>query len=196
MSHHIYTTPGIIIGSRNSGEANKYLYIFTRDLGMIGASAQGIRLGKSKLKYHSQDFCYSSFSLVKGKDIWRVTSAGNGDALFSEIKKYESYFILYVTILSLLKRLLNGEEKHEALFDEIINGFHFLVSQSFSEKDLKSFEQIIVLRILHMLGYIGKVKELEIFLKNEWSMETLMKSAEFKKKIVGEINQALKESML
>ena len=101
-----------------------------------------------------------------------------------------------MTILSLLKRLLNGEEKHEALFDEIINGFHFLVSQSFSEKDLKSFEQIIVLRILHMLGYIGKVKELEIFLKNEWSMETLMKSAEFKKKIVGEINQALKESML
>ena len=196
MSHHIYTTPGIIIGSRNSGEANKYLYIFTRDLGMIGASAQGIRLGKSKLKYHSQDFCYSSFSLVKGKDIWRVTSAGNGDALFSEIKKYESYFILYVTILSLLKRLLNGEEKHEALFDEITNGFHFVISQSFSEKDLKSFEQIIVLRILHMLGYIGKVKELEIFLKNEWSMETLMKSAEFKKKIVGEINQALKESML
>src|SRR3990167_4473229 len=30
--HHIYHTEGVILGSRNSGEAGKYYYIFTRDL--------------------------------------------------------------------------------------------------------------------------------------------------------------------
>ncbi|MCR4334633.1 MAG: DNA repair protein RecO [Patescibacteria group bacterium] len=196
MSHHIYTTPGIVINSRNTGEANKYLYIFTRDLGMIGASAQSIRLGKSKLRYHSQDFCYSHFSLVKGKDVWRVTSAGNGSTLFSDIKNYQPYFILYVTILSLLKRLLNGEEKHEELFDEIINGFSFITKQPFDKKILNNFERLMVLRILHLLGYIGKTKEFEVFLKNEWSNEILEKSDNLNRKMIMEINRALKESML
>ncbi len=31
--HHIYHTEGIILGSKNFKEANKYFYILTKDLG-------------------------------------------------------------------------------------------------------------------------------------------------------------------
>ncbi len=56
--HHIYHTEGIILGSKNYGEAGKYYSIFTRDLGMIYASAQGVRKMSSKLRFILQDFAY------------------------------------------------------------------------------------------------------------------------------------------
>jgi hypothetical protein len=73
--HAIYTTPGFIIGSRPSGEAGKLISIFTRDLGLVFASAQGIRFEKSKLRPFTQDYSFGEFSFVRGKEYWRLTSA-------------------------------------------------------------------------------------------------------------------------
>src|ERR1700733_8051707 len=77
MSHRIYTTSGFVVESRPYGEAGKILSIFTRDLGMVNAAAQGIRLVRSKLRYHAQDFSLAKFSLVRGRDLWRVVGAEN-----------------------------------------------------------------------------------------------------------------------
>ena len=79
--HHIYHTEGIILGSRNIGEAGKYYYIFTRDLGMIYASASGVRKMSSKLRYVLQDFAYLKIDLVQGKDFWRVTNPSKTNIL-------------------------------------------------------------------------------------------------------------------
>ena len=75
MSYTIITTPGFIIGSRPRGEAGKLLSIFTRDLGLVLASAQGIRLEKSKLRYAARDYSFGEYSFVKGKEFWRLTDA-------------------------------------------------------------------------------------------------------------------------
>ena len=79
--HHMYHTEGIILGSRNYDEAGKYYSIFTRDLGMIQASAQGVRKMSSKLRFILQDYSYVKVDLVKGKDFWRVTSASKTNLL-------------------------------------------------------------------------------------------------------------------
>ncbi len=50
--------------------------IFTRELGLVRATAQGIRLEKSKLRYSSQLYSFGIFSFVHGKEFWRLTSAG------------------------------------------------------------------------------------------------------------------------
>ena len=73
--HHIYTTKAIIIKSIPTGEANRFYFLFTKDLGFIKASAQGVRLLKSKLKGHLQTFSIVNISVVKGKEIWRITSS-------------------------------------------------------------------------------------------------------------------------
>ncbi|MCE9517782.1 recombination protein O N-terminal domain-containing protein, partial [Candidatus Nomurabacteria bacterium] len=72
--HHIYHTKSFVIGSYNRGEANKILVLYTREMGLVRAVAQGIRLNKSKLRFGLQDFSYASVDLVRGRDIWRVTS--------------------------------------------------------------------------------------------------------------------------
>lgn len=54
--HHIYTTKAIVIKSLPSGEANKIYFLLTHDLGFIKASAQGVRLGKSKQRSFGRIF--------------------------------------------------------------------------------------------------------------------------------------------
>ena len=67
--HHKFHTDALIVGSAVFGEANKVYELFTRDFGMIRASAQGVRLAKSKLKYALQDLSYVRVDLVQGKGI-------------------------------------------------------------------------------------------------------------------------------
>src|SRR5664279_2208052 len=119
--HHIYHTEGIILGSRNYGEAGKCYYIFTRDLGMIYASASGVRKMSSKLRFVLQDFSYIKVDLVQGRDFWRVTSASKTNML-EQISKNKETFGVFSNIANLLKRLLAGVEPNESLFADLING--------------------------------------------------------------------------
>ena len=68
MAHHVYTTPAYLIESTPSGEANKSYLLFTKDLGMIRATAQGVRLLKSKLRYSLQDSQCHTLSLGGEQD--------------------------------------------------------------------------------------------------------------------------------
>lgn len=160
MAYTVHTTEGFILSSAPIGEANRLYHIFTREFGVIIATAQGVRLNVSKLRPHLLDFSFSSVSLVKGKEFWRITSA-------SGIKK--STDKTYVQILTIIKRLLQGEGEHESLFD-------YLKEELFKEN---LDETHLMIRILLELGYIDK-KEI----------------TDNKKELIGLINKGLKESQL
>ena len=87
--HHIYHTKGIILESRNFGEAGKYYSIFTRDLGLVHARAQGVRKMSSKLRFVLQNFAYLKMDLVAGRDIFRVTNASKTNMLEKITKQPE-----------------------------------------------------------------------------------------------------------
>jgi hypothetical protein len=208
MPHRIYTTAGFIIESRPYGEAGRMLTIFTRELGMVNAAAQGIRLGQSKLRYHAQNFSLAEFSLVRGRDLWRLVGAEKNDTLSNSDP-------LFIRILTILRRLINGEEKNEALFEAVLALHDFLDDNFIKEEDkanpvdistmtLMTFpaaEPIIMLRILYHLGYISisAQPELAPFLAdNSFAPELLSKMSAFSTKsmAVKEINKALQESQL
>jgi DNA repair protein RecO len=193
--HHIYTTKAIIIKSFPIGEANKYYFLLTEDLGFVKASAQSVRLDKSKLKGHLQDFCFVSISLVKGKDIWRITSVETiecGDFI-NDINK----LIAIKNIFSLLMRLLHGEEKNEPLFYSVESFYNFLLKNKLSLENIKNLETITVLRILYHLGYFKKSFDLSDFVKDyELSVEILDFFDDKKKMAISDINNALNETHL
>ncbi len=151
--HHIYHTEGIILGSKNYGETGRYYSIFTRDLGMVYASAQGVRKVSSKLRFVLQDFAYVKVDLVQGKDFWRVTSASKTNML-GGLTKNRGTFEVFFNIAKLLKRLLAGIEKNEVLFTDLVNNLTILEKID-KKDDLRNIEVIIVLRILNNLGSIG-----------------------------------------
>lgn len=68
-------TQGIILRHRNIGENDRILTIFTKDLGVIEASARGVKKLKSPLAGPTQVLCYSSFCLYQGKRGYTVDSA-------------------------------------------------------------------------------------------------------------------------
>ncbi len=182
------------MGSRNFGEAGKYYSIFTRDLGMISASAQGVRKMSSKLRFILQDFAHVKVDLVQGKDFWRVTSASKTNDL-EQISKNPENLAVFANISALLKRLLAGVEPNEALFIDLLNGLSILEKIE-NQEDLRNAEAVIVLRIVHNLGYIGGNNILEAFIQSPFEQEIIFRASKNRKIILSEINKALKETHL
>jgi DNA repair protein RecO (recombination protein O) len=192
MSHTIYTTEGFILKSINFGEANKYFFIFTKDFGLVKAAAQGVRLLKSKLRYSLADLSFVQVSIVRGREIWRITSAEKKFILEENNK-----ILLLYRIFSLLLRLLRGEEQNSLLFDYLKEGVLFLDQNEMSAENLANFECILALRILFSLGYIGRLADFDQFTKSPYfTAELLIVMSELKTQAILEINKSLQETHL
>jgi recombinational DNA repair protein (RecF pathway) len=205
----IHTTPGFIIGSRPSGEAGKTLSIFTRDLGLIRASAQGIRFEKSKLRPFVQDYSMGRYSFVKGKEFWRLTNAEESHRM-QGVDPEPSVSVespansgaqgVIARIALVLGRLVQGEDPHPELFETIDRAFSFLASKGYLRLDAESkrtFETLLVARILHRLGYISVVPELgETIQSDDIDAEALRALERDRQSLNRHINRALRESHL
>lgn len=201
MAHHIYVTPGFVIDSKNRGDANKLLSIFTRDLGLILVSAQGIRHLKSKLRFHTDLLSYAEFSVVRGKEMWRLTGASGRSEeqnfLFETLRTNSEYKLLFAKLFSLLKRLLHGEDPNVELYQLLVEGLTFLSQERVTGELLAAFEHIIVIRMLASLGYIsGKGKGSFFITQSGWNIPLLESAAKIRHELTMEINNALRESHL
>ncbi len=195
--HHLYHTPAFVLNSTSFGEANRSFRIFTKDLGLIQASAQGVRFLKSKLRYSLQDFSYSEITVVRGKEFWRVTGAVKRESLFEILREDAPMFAVFGRVFALLERLLSGEEKNELLFEYLEEAVHFALLKKRSPESVRNFEYILVLRILSSLGYLGSSTDALAFVESPyWSDELLQRLNSVVPRILGEINKSLKESHL
>ena len=195
MAHHIYTSDAFVLESQPSGEADRFFTLFTRELGLIRANAKGVRLQKSKLRYSLQDYSRSSISFVRGKELWRVTSARIEDNLYHKHEGDIPTLHLIVNVLSLIKRLVVGEQKDEVLYLILVDAFAFLETQQ-SNEELTLCEIIIVLRILDRLGYLSMRPEFQMFLREPWSASLVAAMAPYKALALKEINSSLKATQL
>ncbi len=137
-----------------------------------------------------QNYSFGIFSLVRGKEFWRLTSAA------SEEKHKAS--VLVAKLAALLKRLLQGEEAHPELFDIVHACASFLqTSPSLTEDQERSLESLTVLRMLHSLGYIGNEVQFGEYLKASDLDILLLDRVSVMCQLVNKhINTALRESHL
>lgn len=180
MSHHIYQTKAFVIDSMDVGEANKLLTLFTSDLGLIFASAQSVRVLKSKLRPSIQDLSFSKIALVRGKEYWRLTSAEKLISLHDKRVPIAVRRFMAKT-LEFIKRFVAGESKHQEVFDMLTSlyAFCFAESKKIAIDDnqlLKVLAPLVEYRALSLLGYGSDKKEF-IHIKNheEWSVDLLEK---------------------
>ncbi len=197
MAHHIYTTEGFVLGGIPSGEANSYLYVFTRELGLVGASARAVRDIKSKLRYGLQDFSHCVLSLVRGKNEWKITNAVPKENIYYTFALEKEKFMVCAHALSLIKKLVAGEEKNEKLFDILNDGFSFLEKNDFTRQQILHAESLMMLRIVYNLGYLTNTSVLAPFVKsNDWNIELVEQMPKHHTHAVAEINKAIRESQL
>jgi recombinational DNA repair protein (RecF pathway) len=164
-------------------------------MGLIRATVQGIRLNKSKLRFSLQNFYYAKIDLVRGLDIWRVTSA-TGINSFPFARQDRESLLLIARVSKLLERLCGGEESNQNIFDDLIEALILLDDVNFKEEKREALELHLVLRIMNSLGYIGDSKILANYLGtrfNDSLIEDLLKE---RQSIINHINKALNESQL
>ena len=193
--HHIHHTHGFILGSRNMGEANKMLFIYTREMGLIRAAAQGIRLSRSKLRFALQDFSYAKIDFVQGRDLWRVTSATTITS-FPFARSNHQSILLMARVSKLVERLCDGEEAQEKIFDDFIQALYILDDQNTTLSTREALELHLVLRIMNTLGYIGESHILTEYLASSFDVSKTESLLRQKQSIVAHINKALNESQL
>ncbi|MDD2935382.1 MAG: DNA repair protein RecO [Candidatus Pacebacteria bacterium] len=199
MGHSIYNTEGIILGSFPVGEADKFFRIFTRELGLIEATAQGVRKTESKNRYGLQDFSLSDISLVRGREVWRITNVSTMKNLFFDLEEKKEARDSLIKIILFVQKLVHGEEKNEKLFDLILSAFEFLKQKEINATSLKNFELIYFLKILDNLGYFDQSiqeEKFKDFLSYDIDDDLINKMSLVEKDAQREIEGALRETHL
>jgi recombinational DNA repair protein (RecF pathway) len=180
--HVIHHTEAIVVRSEPSGEANKRVWLFTKEFGLIIAMIQGVRKPTAKLQGHVTDYGIIKADLVRGKSTWRLISAAVMTVPLQGHER-EPLARVYVRSVAFLERFLVGEGIHEELFDHILS-LGEMIKGSF---DARMLDALSLWKVLVLLGYVA-VEEGEeqffelpldqaVLLVDDRSVKTLIKRA-------------------
>ncbi|MBL7045932.1 MAG: DNA repair protein RecO [Parcubacteria group bacterium] len=197
MSYQLYKTDAIVLSSYDTGEAHRTFELLTEELGFVRATARSIREEKSKLRYSLQDLSVSNISLVRGKEVWRITGANEGFNIYHALKHDSQKERSILRVVSLVRRLVHGEEQNRELYEIVRNAVSFLqTSESCDEADDR-FEILTVLRILYNLGYLARRSSYEKLLDSiDLNTELISSVTSVRRDLIESINTSLSESHL
>jgi recombinational DNA repair protein (RecF pathway) len=158
MAHAMYITDALVCGSKHHNTADKNYLLFTRDQGMLWATARSVREERSKQRYALQDFSYIRVSLVKGKSGWRIGSTEAIDNPFLRaVGRRARGGVTH--LIKMLRRYVQGEEPIPLLFDDLA----VAVAAIAVLDDLPlitAWQNVALLRLFYALGYVAISDEL------------------------------------
>jgi len=197
MAYQHYTTEAFILAGVPVGEAHRYLTLFTKEFGLLRAVARSVRAERSKLRYGLQTFDATRLTLVRGREVWRVTGAMLGGTGHYHFRGNRAVFLLTARLCALLRRLLHDEERNLPLFLLLSDALSYLAASSLDEERIRDVESVTVLRILALLGY----RSSDVLLRDIVSTGTLdeevfSKAAAHRSLAVAEINELLNVTQL
>jgi recombinational DNA repair protein (RecF pathway) len=149
MAYQTYITEALVCDSIDSQTSDRSYLLFTREAGMLYASARSVREERSKQRYALQICSHVRVTLVHGKSGWKIVGAEPLHNLYNEMHTREGRAFLRNVIL-LLRRVIHGDTSHHDIFEDVVTAI-FLVARSSSN----SIELILSLRILSRLGYVA-----------------------------------------
>ena len=156
MAYHIYTTPALVCGSWQRNGADKTYQLYTRDIGMLYATARSVREERSRQRYALQDLAEIRVSLVCGRAGWRVGSVVDVSH-FLFMAKDRRTRIAIVELFRTLRRFISGETPTPKIYDMTIEALHHL--REANGVDPENTLLCVQYRILYELGYVAPTDE-------------------------------------
>jgi DNA repair protein RecO len=150
MAYATYTTNALVCGAFDRNTADRSYLLFTREAGMLYASARSAREERSRQRYSLQDFTLVRVSLVKGKGGWKVGSIQALHNFYHQAPDQAARGSV-VSVFRLLRRFFKGEESAPELFDYIV---HALEQVSTAQPERAFLQMLIQVHILAELGYV------------------------------------------
>lgn len=194
MSRFFYQTEGLIIGSRDWGEADQLLSVVTPDHGLVKIMVKGTRSAKSKLRFNLQLWRPVNLTLVRGNEVWRLVGA---ELVPGEPKLGLTNYRLLSRVGILLARFVPAEAEAKKLYLYLREVLKFLAQEPLNEDKLNLVELILVAKILAVLGYVSIQKALPFGLSQEaWTEQLLDQVKPKRQQMIGLINQAITASQL
>ena len=144
-----FSTDGLVIHERDTGESNRLVTILTRDRGVIRAFANGAKKIKSRSAAATELLCYSSFTLFKNKDTYSIDEATPNEVFFS-LRGDIVNLSLAQYFCELAAAIVPENIESEAFLRVLLNSLHFL---SRCEKDINIIKAVTELRLACAAGY-------------------------------------------
>lgn len=141
-------TEGIIIKRRNSGEADRFVTVFTKDLGKISLKAQGVRKIASKRSSHIELLNHSVLSLYKGAKyptLIEVQTIQDFSAIKADLEKVGSAY----HICELIDGLCPENQEN----DEIYILLRTTLEELADVDDMPLFMHAFEVKLLTLLGF-------------------------------------------
>ena len=141
---------GLIIREQNTGESDKLVTVFTKQYGVIRAFVTGARTITSKKGSATSLLCYSTLSIAKRKDTYKIYEAQPIKMFFTagtDIEKLavSQYFCELALTFSPL------ETPNEEFLRLLLNSLHFIANNKYSLKQIKAITEF---RIMAISGYL------------------------------------------
>ncbi|WP_054752999.1 DNA repair protein RecO [Piscibacillus salipiscarius] len=109
---------GIVLRTKDYGETNKIVTLYTKEFGLISAVARGAKKSKSRMAAITQPFIYGSFLIQLGKGLGTIHQ---GEIIHSMRNIREDIMLTaYVSYMcELLSKIVNEREPSKHIFDEL-----------------------------------------------------------------------------
>jgi DNA repair protein RecO len=188
----IHQTEGIVLGVFEQGEVDSFYYVYTREYGLLGVLATGVRMHKSKFRYALQPFSLIEVGFVKGKASLRVTHA----SFLSRVSGTVHSRVM-AKLCERLRRLVKGEEQNYELYEVLLSAYSYLrATEQLEEKELYSLELLYTIRLLDTLGYWASQLDDIPFLRAPLTTELCLEGYGKRRSFLPRIEHALAESQL
>lgn len=201
--HPIHNTEAFVLKSIESGEANKRVWLFTKEYGLIVATVQGVRKPGAKLRAHITDYCYIKADIVKGRDVWRLVSAQIQENPFvGEYDKLRARS--YIRALSLVQRFCIEEGVEPEVFDHLFAVMKTLITPSTNAplpampaqaRQAGFFDTVVLWKILVQLGYLELSTDLEELFQKPL-LEAVDLPESISKRLIKEVTDAIHRTHL
>lgn len=177
-----------------SGEGSARVLLYTDSAGLLWAHAQSAREERSQLRSHLQIGTRGKFSLVKGKDVWRVVGVAETMNMHFALADRADAQRTLQRVLLFVRQFVRGEGS-DPYFFSVLWGFFDTLSSHTGER-LKDAEHAVVLRMLAALGYVEGGESVSHFLQATYDEKTLDSFSKERKAVLSVINEGITASGL
>lgn len=185
---------GIVIGRHMVGEGSVKTLLYTDALGLIWGLSQSARAERSQLRAHLQEGTRGTFSLLKGRDVWRITGATdtvNAHFSFSDNTEAQK---ASARVVGFVRQFVRGEGT-DPYFFQTLWGFLEALPHEDAET-LRSAECVAVLRMLAALGYVEGDERVSPFLSLSYDVPLLAEATRIRSALIKVINEGMHASGL
>lgn len=143
-----FRVEAVVLRHSDWGEADRLLWLFTREMGKVRAVAKGVRKLRSRKAGHLEPFTHTGLLLARGREILLVTQAESLDSFVAlrenlTLLGYASY------VIEVLDRFTYEEGENLALYRLLVDTLTRLASGRPAELAVRYYE----VRLLDLLGF-------------------------------------------